>query len=183
MKIQILLALALLFASTASAEVVIYTQTITSTATGAGGVKTTSYTGWLVYDTDTQEVLDALVNSKSKTFYEIGSGAELHLLKSSATAYTLWALVPLYNSGGATFKGTTSLMTLGTANLFYVPKTAAVKGSSIDSGSGDDVLYEFTGTITLNLTATKAANMASQNIGTVFSNLENGLFIKGYTAL
>ena len=176
---NILTLAALCLTLAAPAEIVIYTQTITDTATGNGGIAVKKYGGYLVYDTDTYEVRSILTRAVTKTFQEIGSNAEVEILNRSATAVSLWALVPVFNIGGASFKGACSVMTLGTVDQFFVPKVCTVNGASFESSV--KVLHEYTGTVTLQKSASVTANQVGTDFATEISILENALRAKGYT--
>ena len=176
-NILTLAALCLTLAS--QAEIVIYTQTITDRATGNGAVTVKRYGGYLVFDTDTYEVRSILTSAATKTFQKIGSNAEVEILNRSATAVSLWALVPVFDIGGASFKGACYLMTIGTLDQFYVPRVCTVNGASFESSV--KVLHEYTGTVTLWKTATVTANQTGTDLSTEISILENALRIKGYT--
>lgn len=157
------------------AEVVIYKHSTTDTASGNGKVATKKYGGWMVFDTDTYELRSIL--TQGKTFTEGWTSAEIHILTTGANKFTLWAAVPLFDTGGASFKGACTVQKIGTANLFYIPKTLACKGVAFESVG---VLHEFAGSATMESKATIAANKAGQDIDDVVDALKNGLTLKGY---
>jgi hypothetical protein len=183
MKILALIATLLITSLAAQAEVVIYTQSFTDKTTGGGAVVSQKCTGWFVFDTDTYETLDIVVIGT--TFREVWSNAELQLLSSGLNKFSLWALVPLADSGGASLKGNCTLMTIGTANLFWVPKTGTITGAAFTNkgGANVDILDEFTGTLKLDSKSTIAANVAGQSFSTTIATLENILLLKGFTKL
>lgn len=173
-----LAAAALLFSFAVQAEIVIYTQTVTDKATGGGAVTTKTYGGKLIFDTDTLEVRSILTRAADKTFVEIGSDATVKILDRSATGKTLWAYCPVFDTGGASFKGACAVMTLGTTNSFYVPRLLTVTGSSHDEAA--NTLHEYTGTLTLDRAASVQANRAGTDFAAQISLIETSLFDRGY---
>jgi hypothetical protein len=179
-----LLSLAVLCAFSASAEIIVYTQAFTSKTTGAGAVTTTNFTGWLLYDTDTSEVLDIVVNSKAKTFHAPDtSTASVAVLSSGLNAWSLYAWVPVNDFGGANLLGNASNFTLGTTNKFWAPKTAAATGTIFYDYGGPafNKVEQITGSISYDAKTTTAANKNGTDLTTEFDLLKNALVAKGFT--
>jgi hypothetical protein len=180
-KLSIITA-ALFAAFSARCEIVIFTQAYTDTITGGGSITTAKVTGYFVFDTGTYEVREIMITGKHYHLPDT-SFAQVQLLSTSVGNYSFWAFLPLGDAGGTSVKGACTLMTIGTTNKFFIPKTSRATGAIFTSfGSPQaDKLEELSGSLTFDSKATVAANKAGTDIDTEFSNLKAMLDAKGYT--
>ena len=189
MKTLLALALTIAAALSAPAEVVIYTQSYSITATGSGATVTTSFSGYLIFDTDgnvTQLDTRTILGRKkmritpldSPTGYMIGSG----VLKQQ---FVLVADIAGADYGSPMMKGATSLVNIGTTNGLFnnmqIAKTLTLSGFAIGGNGDNALLNEFKGTFTFDSKNTIAANKAGNDTDATISVLKTALAAKGYT--
>ena len=191
----ILIALLISTGTFANAEVIIYRHGITMTTEGNFSRQRSSLGGYTVFEYDstgTIAVLRIVSNAKAKTFFVSGPAWEeweLDEISPSATrasslVYTEareWIETDGKRSlDNYVVKGTTSLVNVGT-DTARIPRSWRFTGKSVYSDSSGERFFEdSTGTLSLDLSLTKAANTAGDNIDSAIDRVITILQSRGY---
>src|SRR5262245_11590832 len=168
------LALLSLFAFTLAtpADVLVYKNRISGTDTGGGITAKFNDSGYTIIDPQAaNQPVMVIAFSKSKTFYVFELfDCQLDLLTGSKGSklvdYTAISQASLWQDGNGflgydigTLKGVEASLSVGTTNLWSVPKTFSWIGRSVfPNANGDAVLEESSGTLNLDMKWSTTAN-------------------------
>src|SRR5262245_10530438 len=161
------LALLSLFAFTLAtpADVLVYKNRISGTDTGGGLTSKFTDSGYTIIDPESaNQPVMLIAFSKSKTFYVFDMfDCQLNLLTGSKGSklvdYTAITQASLWEDAGGiqgydtgTLKGVESTFSVGTSNLWSVPKTFSWVGRSVfPNANGDAILEETSGTLNIDM--------------------------------
>ena len=193
------LALLTLFAITLTtpADVLVYKNRISGTDTGGGQTSKFTDSGYTIIDplAANQPVM-LIAFSKSKTFYVFDMfDCQLNLLTgrkgSKLVDYTAISQASLWEDTSGfqgydigTLKGVESTFSVGTTNLWSVPKTFSWVGRSLfPNANGDPILEETSGSLTVDMKWSTTANSFGDTRDAALDRMKNYLISLGYTEL
>jgi hypothetical protein len=163
------------------ADVIIYKQNISYTKTGAGTAARSGFTGWMLLDGQSADVIQLkLYASRGRFHVERPVDYELHNVSAGATRE--YMVLGFYGKGMGSLvaKGVNSNIDIWMNNNYWVPRSMTVSGTDLFVENGEAYLQEFKGSLVYDRKDTEDANMQKLTLDQTLSTLRDYLASKGY---
>jgi hypothetical protein len=179
--ISILLCLGL--AQCANAAILFYKQNLTVTVTGGGRSINRNYTGFILIDSTSGDVVFVPADVKSKTFKVDQPDHSIASIQSSPTATKTVLQIKSGSGEGLNAKGLNSWLADGLSQPMLAPNTFTVGGADayVPAGLSSSYLFEYHGAFVFDKGDTATANQAGRSLSTCTDDVRAILANRGFT--
>ena len=183
-----LLALLLLFAAQVHGQILIYKTTVSHTTTGNGFSRKWSVPGYLVVDAASGAAAEFDLDLKAKTFLNRNRTFTARTIQASAgKSHSVYAESRSSDTPGQPYtlfliaKGVNVLFDVGLDGNRSIPRRMRSVGHDVYNFGIVAFVTESAGSLSLDVAATKSANIDSQTVEDIVTSMRSNLFERGFT--